>query len=123
MCVKNNCPTVGTIRFFMKNKNKIILFTLLVLIAFSLSYKLKKYIIDRDYFVFMHAICKTGDRNCFSLNDTLYYKVYRKAYKVEACLKDGCNPFICEENEPDCITITCSENVLEDEEICNSIVE
>lgn len=107
----------------MKNKNKIIVFVLLLLVAFSLSYKIKKYVVDHDYFVYMHSICKTGDKDCFSLDGSMYYKVYRKAYRIEQCLKDGCDPFVCEENEPDCITITCSEDVLKDGEVCNNIVE
>lgn len=110
----------------MKNKDKIILLTLLALIAFSLSLGFKKYVIDKDYYVFMHTPCVTEDSTCFSFEDEetgeseLYLKVYRKAYKVEQCMNEGCDPYACNVDEVGCLTITCSEEDLDEGEVCNS---
>ena len=104
----------------MKNKNKIIFAFLLLLVVLSFSQKIKKYIIDRDYFVYMHPVCIEG-YSCFTNEDVEepYLKVYRKAYKVQQCIDtQNCKPDFCEQDEKDCMLITCSEEELEDGESC-----
>jgi hypothetical protein len=102
----------------MKDKNKIILFVVLISIAFSLSLGFKKYVVDKDFFVYMHAPCTEIGQSCFVLDDERYIKVYRKAYKVEECSKGACDPFVCQESESDCQAIICSEDQLKDGEVC-----
>lgn len=102
----------------MKNKNKIILGVLILLVVFSLSQKFKKYVIDNDYFVYLHAPCVAQDSTCFVYEEETYVKVYRKAYEIKKCIDGDCDPFVCREDEQDCMIIQCSQEELEGDEVC-----
>ncbi|MEN9921153.1 MAG: hypothetical protein RLZZ517_131 [Candidatus Parcubacteria bacterium] len=107
----------------MKNKNKIIFALLLLAVVVSFSQKIKKYIFDKDYFVYMNPVCIQG-YSCFTNEDAEepYLKVYRKAYKVQQCIElQNCQPDFCEAEEQDCMVVTCSEDSLEEGEICTEI--
>ena len=109
----------------MKNKNKIILSILILLVIFSISVKFKKYVIDKDYFVYMQPACIEG-YVCFTNEDAEepYLKVYRKAYEVEKCMSiGGCQPDFCTQDEVDCSITSCSEDDLEEGESCVTIDE
>ena len=107
----------------MRNKNKIIFALLLLLVVLSFSQKIKKYIFDKDYFVYMTPACMEG-YSCFTSEEAEepYLKVYRKAYSVQECIDSGnCQSDFCKPDEPDCMIITCSDEDLEEGESCTEV--
>lgn len=104
----------------MKRTNKIILAVLILLVVFSLFLGFKKYVLDKDYFIYLNASC-TGEYSCFEQEEVEdpYIKVYRKAYEIQSCIDtQDCDPFVCREDEDTCTIIPCSEEELEDGETC-----
>lgn len=89
-----------------------------LLLAVLLSIKFNKYVLEKDYFLYMHVPCPEGVI-CFEYEDQQYVKLYRKAYKVEQCHQDNtCDPLVCDEGEDGCSYVFCSEDTLEEDEAC-----
>ncbi len=111
----------------MINKNKI-LFALLIVATISVFFlNAKRYLIDREFQVYMHIPCSEEGR-CFLVQDAIddeifndepYLKMYRNNKEVEFCIESGiCDVFTCKDGEEDCEITECSEETLEDGEIC-----
>lgn len=111
----------------MINKNKILFVLLIFVTCIALFLNFKKYILDKDYILYMHIPCtETGE--CFLVEDALddeifnddpYLKMYRNNQQVEYCVETGtCDEFVCGIDETDCEIIKCSEETIEEDEIC-----
>lgn len=107
----------------IQKKNIILILGVLVLILISLAFKYNKYILEKDYFVYLYASCDTQVQNCFQYEDEedYYTKMYQKAYIVERCMDGTCDMYACSQQEQDqnqCLIVECSEDTLEEGELC-----
>jgi hypothetical protein len=112
----------GGSRINLYNRNimkisKTILYILILIILILLSYNFKKYVIEKDFLVYLQAPCTEDESKCFELDGEKYIKVYQKAYYIESCASGECDPYQCLETE-DCEIIFCSEETIEEDESC-----
>lgn len=111
----------------MIKQNKILLTIILISALVALFLNFKKYVVDKDYILYMNAPCDIEGK-CFIVKDAIddevfndepYLKMYRNHAKVEHCLETGsCDVFVCEEGEEGCEQIYCSEEMIEEGEEC-----
>jgi hypothetical protein len=119
----------------MDKKSKILLILFLILLIGSVGLTIFKYGIKKDYLIYgsspcdpqiescFYYPCDEGDNSC-NLDEIEYYKkVEKKAFNIERCdpAVEGCNPLICAENEDDCKVTYCSEDNIDEGEVCSSI--
>jgi hypothetical protein len=102
-------------------KNKIFILILIVVVLLSLLLGWNKYVIQKDFFVYVYAPCDTESSLCFEYEGEQYLKLYQKAYVLEC--RDGglCDVYACSEQDQaqnKCLLVECTEDTLEEGEIC-----
>lgn len=102
-------------------KNKILIIGLLGAVLISLILKFEKYIVQKDFYAYIYAPCDQQYKSCFEYEDEQYVKLYQKAYIVEQCMDESCDMYACTESQQEegvCLVVECSEDVLEEGEVC-----
>lgn len=119
----------------MDKKSKILLIIFSLLLVGSVGITIYKYEVRNDYLISgsvpcdpqtescFYVPCEDGDTSCNSNEVEYYKKVEKRAFNIERCdpAVEGCNPLSCSENEDNCTVIYCSENNINDGEVCSSL--
>lgn len=103
---------------------------LIILVVVGIQYK--RMIVDQDYILYSHVSCDPTFESCFVLNcditeqdcdNTPYKKIEKKAYNAPNCdlSKPECIDLACEVGEESCSIILCTEDSLEEGEVCLDI--
>jgi len=114
----------------MDKKSKILMWVFIIALIISVGVTYYRYVIQRDYLIFAHAPCDPKTESCFYYEceeDDLeceieyYKKIEKKAFNIELCDSEDpeCQPLVCKEGEADCEITSCSEENLEEGELCS----
>lgn len=106
-----------------KQKNRILIIGLIAVVLVSLSFGFHKYIIQKDFFVYLYAPCDPAAQSCFEFEGEQYLKMYQKAYVIEQCMDGSCDMYACEDGQNTCLVVECSEDELEEGEVCINNIE
>ncbi|MFH0755115.1 MAG: hypothetical protein V1910_00410 [bacterium] len=112
----------------MNKSAKYFLLLFLIFILLIIVYKYKQYILDKNFNLIVNTSCNLNEENCFisdckpeSDSDcklTPYKKVIISAKIAPACLGEhNCIDFLCKDKTA-CSLIYCSNETLEEGEIC-----
>ncbi len=114
----------------MKKNSKWLLFVFIALLVSAVAWKYSVYFLERNFLITDHVPCDPSAESCFVQDcdpidaecDTEPYKrIEKSAAYITLCpnyLLDQCPALTCEVNEPDCVLTLCSEDTLEEGEIC-----
>lgn len=107
-----------------RSKYLILGFCLVFLLVAVKGYQ--TFFIEKDFMVLATTECDPTEEACFmwceeECEDDYYKKIAKKGYSIPACDPLGeCEPLVCGENEPSCVVTLCSEEAVEEGEICTN---
>ncbi|MBI5133823.1 MAG: hypothetical protein HZA81_00315 [Candidatus Taylorbacteria bacterium] len=115
----------------MDIKSKIIT-ALFVLLLIGVSvWKYKVFIVDRDFTIYGTSSCDLFNESCFAMDCsesdpecdlTPYKKIEKMAYNVPRCGPlEECDELTCSQEEEGCYMTSCSEESLEEGEVCITV--
>jgi len=113
----------------MKIKTRILFLVILGMLVIALAgHNFYRYFMVRDYIVYSHTSCDPAYYSCFSMidatgdptaNNEFYSKVTTDAAHAPKCLDEqNCKQFGCGRDSVGCKVLYCSEETLEDGEVC-----
>lgn len=114
----------------MKKNSKWLLFVFAALLVSAIAWKYSVYLIERDFFITDHIPCDPALDSCFvqecdaanmDCDPEPYKRIEKNATNITLCpnyLTDQCPALTCEANEPDCAVTLCSEETMEEGEVC-----
>jgi len=117
----------------MEKKSKILIIVFFLLLIGTVCFTLYKYAVKKDYLIYgfspcdpvsescFYYPCEEGDEFCNPDEIEYYKKVEKQASQINLCDTDSeeCNPLNCEIEEKDCIEIFCSDDSLDEGEVCS----
>jgi hypothetical protein len=114
----------------MDKKSKILIWVFVIALIISVGATYYRYVVKRDYIIFAHAPCDPKIESCFyyeceegdaECEIEYYKKIEKKAFNIELCDSENpdCQPLVCEPNEADCEITSCTEENVEDGELCS----
>jgi hypothetical protein len=114
----------------VKKNSKWLLFVFIALLVSAVAWKYSVYFLERDFLITDHVPCDPSTESCFVQDCDLmgaecdtepYKRIEKSAAYISLCpnyLLDQCPALTCEVNEPDCTLTLCSEETLEEGEVC-----
>lgn len=111
----------------MDKKSKILLYIAGVAFVISIGVSFYKYVILKDYQIFVEIPCDPALDNCFVRTEedgtiTNYRTLSRTASNIPLCdpnTNETCQALTCKPNEPKCEITSCSEEELPEGETCS----
>jgi len=111
----------------MDKKSKILIIIVSLAIVASVGVSFYKYVITKNYQIFVEIPCDPAVDNCFvrtEEDDTISnYKILsRQASNIPLCVPENnpnCRAMLCEQDEPNCEFTTCSAEDLPEGESCS----
>jgi hypothetical protein len=115
-----------------KNPANLLILIILVLLA-VIVYRYDQYILKKNFLLNIAANCDPSIESCFVVNcspeedeecdQTPYKKIEILASEAPMCLQEhSCDSFECESGTS-CVAVYCSENTLEEWEVCSLPIE
>lgn len=120
----------------MKKNSRWLLFLFIALLVSAVAWKYSVYFLERDFLITDHVPCDPSTESCFVQNcdSTVtsecdvepYKRIEKSAAYISMCpnyLPDQCPALSCEVGEPSCTLTLCSEETLQEGEVCTSAPE
>lgn len=112
----------------MDRKSKFLTWTFILIVIAAVGWSYYNFIIERNFIVHNYAECDPTKESCFmwcedgECEDDYYAKITKSARDIPICNEalEECEPLICELGEIGCEVIYCSEDMLDEGEICTN---
>lgn len=112
----------------MDKRSKVLITLFLVLFFVVGAYRYKEMVVERNFVIYAHSSCDIAVESCFvadcdesdpECDQTPYRKIEKTAKNIPECSPaEDCAELMCQEGEKGCVELYCSEETLEDDEMC-----
>jgi len=111
----------------MDKKSKWLIGLFFTLIVIATVWKYYVFVTKQDFIILNHISCDQSIESCFAYkcedgdvecDSTPFKKISKNAKNIDACVGEDCPELSCSLDEVDCSITLCSEDSLEDGEIC-----